>query len=341
MNQLISAIRIATNRLFLLFVFTAIGWTSGPSLAAAKVTRLEISSKTAYGSFVPGDYVRWEGRIVGELSPTSEIIPDLDKAARNPNGMVVYSSRVTLLMPAEPAKGNGALLLDIPNRGRPISHSLYNSPRDLPIALGPLLDEGTGFLEDQGYTIVSVAWELGQGADLPTFDNGDGKTHYVEGVGFAIVRDTADFLATASVDSTGQANPVAGIISRTLAVGYSQTGRFLKSALLHGFNMVDNRRVFAGMHILGGAAGQLPILRSGTGPDPIGIPTFADPEFRGVNEEPLAIAEIIARARAKRDPATDRDCKHDNGLLQPPCLAGAYWKRRHSGSSHPCERPNL
>jgi hypothetical protein len=48
-------------------------------------------------------------------------------------------------------------------------------------------------------------WELGHGADLPNFDDADGKTHYIEGVGFAIVRDTANFLATASADSTGQA----------------------------------------------------------------------------------------------------------------------------------------
>ena len=37
--------------------------------AAAKVTKLEISSKDDFGTFKPGDYVWWQGRITGELSP--------------------------------------------------------------------------------------------------------------------------------------------------------------------------------------------------------------------------------------------------------------------------------
>jgi len=42
-----------------------------------------------------------------------------------------------------------------------------------------------------------VYWELGQGADLPSLVDAEGKTRYVEGAGFAIVRDAADFLAAA------------------------------------------------------------------------------------------------------------------------------------------------
>jgi hypothetical protein len=71
-----------------------------PSAALAKVTRLEITAKQPDGSFQAGDYVRWEGRIHGELSPAAEAIPDLDKPARNTNGMVEYAARIILLMPA-------------------------------------------------------------------------------------------------------------------------------------------------------------------------------------------------------------------------------------------------
>jgi hypothetical protein len=60
------------------------------SAARAKVTKLEITSKQPYGAFQSGDYVRWDGRIVGELEPTESLIPDLDKATRNANGMVEY-----------------------------------------------------------------------------------------------------------------------------------------------------------------------------------------------------------------------------------------------------------
>ena len=48
-----------------------------PSSADAKLLRLEIASKQDYGSFRPGEFVMWEGRVVGELRPT-EKIPDLD-----------------------------------------------------------------------------------------------------------------------------------------------------------------------------------------------------------------------------------------------------------------------
>ena len=55
--------------------------------ADAKVTKLEIASQQSYGTFVPGEYVWWQGKISGELSPT-EKIPDIDKAAKNAHGMV-------------------------------------------------------------------------------------------------------------------------------------------------------------------------------------------------------------------------------------------------------------
>ncbi|HEY0908864.1 MAG TPA: hypothetical protein VGD75_01375, partial [Bradyrhizobium sp.] len=45
--------------------------------ANAKVTKLEISSQQSYGTFKPGEYVWWQGKISGELAP-SEKIPDLD-----------------------------------------------------------------------------------------------------------------------------------------------------------------------------------------------------------------------------------------------------------------------
>jgi hypothetical protein len=99
--------------------------------AIAKVVRMERISVAPYGNFKPGEFVRWDVRVFGELSPSAEPIPDLDKAARNSRGMVEYATRTTLIMPVEALRGNGALLLDVPNRGRPISLSLFNSPRNV------------------------------------------------------------------------------------------------------------------------------------------------------------------------------------------------------------------
>ena len=263
--------------------------------AAAEVTRLEITSKAPYGTFRAGEYVLWKGKVHGELAPT-EAIPDLDKATRNARGKVDYAASIVLLMPADMSKANGTLIVDIPNRGRVYGIALYNGPREEPFESGRL-DQGTGFLQDQGFALAEVSWELGQGAELPSFAGPDGKPRYVEGVGFAIVRDTADFLAR----NAGDANPLRGAVKHTLASGKSQSGRFLKTLLLNGFNRVGDRRVFDGMHVFVSGSGLLPILQSSAGPKSSGdaSPSFADPQFRGVHEGPLTIGEIVAKLAAR------------------------------------------
>jgi hypothetical protein len=226
----------------------------GFSVAAnAKVTKLEIASKESYGAFRPGEFVFWQGRIIGELRPT-EAIPDIDKAPRDAKGMVEYSAKISLIFPKNPKDGNGALLVDIPNRGRPYGQALYNTPRDEPFEAGTF-EVGTGFLQDHGFALAEVQWELGQGADLPSFTDSSGQKRFVEGVGFAIVRDAADFLAHAPVDTTGTANPLHGAIKRILAAGKSQSGRYIKTFLLNGFDIVEGRRLFDGMHVFVSGAG--------------------------------------------------------------------------------------
>jgi hypothetical protein len=268
-------------------------------IARAEVTRLEITSKKPYGTFRSGDYVIWEGKLHGELSP-QEAIPGLDKAKRNAQGRVEYATRIVLIMPGEPRRGNGTLLVDVPNRGKAYAQALYNSPRDEPFTSGTF-EQGTGFLQDRGYSIAEVYWELGQGAELPSFVEADGRTRYVEGVGFAMFRDAADFLAHASADAAGTPNPLKGSVSRVIASGKSQTGRYLKTFLLNGFNMAGGRRVFDGMHVFVSGAGLLPIMQTTTGPESSANrgPSYANPEFRGVHEDPLTIGDIIARVEKR------------------------------------------
>jgi hypothetical protein len=272
--------------------------------ADAKVVRLEIASMQSYGTFRPGEFLFWEGRVVGELQP-AEKIPDIEKAPRNPNGLVEYSAKIALIFPKNPESGNGVLLVDIPNRGRPYAQALYNSPRDEPFEAGTF-EVGTGFLQDRGFAIAEVQWELGQGAELPSFTDSVGQKRFVEGVGFAIVRDAADFLAHATSDTTGAANPLHGTVKRTLAAGKSQSGRYLKTFLLNGFNIAEGRSVFDGMHIFVSGAGMLPIMQSGTGPQSSAsvIPTFANPEVRGVNEDVLTIGDVSKSlaARGEKSP---------------------------------------
>ncbi|SDS87715.1 alpha/beta hydrolase domain-containing protein [Bradyrhizobium canariense] len=279
-------------------LIAALGYGIGfPTPAAAKLTRLEITSQQSYGTFKPGEFVWWQGRITGELQPT-EKIPDLDKAAKNARGMVEYSAKISLIFPKNPKDGNGTLLVDIPNRGRVYAQALYNSPRDEPFESGTN-DVGTGFLQDHGFATAEVQWEMGQGADLPTFIDSSEQKHFIEGVGFAIVRDAADFLKNATADTAGTANPLHGAIKHALASGKSQSGRYLKTFLYNGFNMAEGRRVFDGMHVFVSGAGMLPIMQSSTGPQSsaTGAPDFANPEFPGVHNGVLTIGEIIKHVK--------------------------------------------
>jgi len=55
------------------------------------------------------------------------------------------------------------------------------------------------------------------------------------------------------------------------------------------------------MHVIMSAAGMLPIMQSTAGPQSsaTGVPTFANPEFRGVNEEVLTIGDVIKHVRVR------------------------------------------
>src|ERR1700756_2466740 len=92
--------------------------------AQARVTRLEIlrtepfAGGEAFGTV--GAYEKVVGRFHGELDPAhplNAIIVDLDKAPRNAAGRVEYASDFFILRPVDLAKGNGALLYDVNNRG--------------------------------------------------------------------------------------------------------------------------------------------------------------------------------------------------------------------------------
>lgn len=261
----------------------------------AEVTRLDITSKRTFGQFASGENVLWEGRIHGDLSP-AENIPGLDKPVRNDRGRVEYAAKVTLIFPSDPSRGNGTLLVDVPNRGKPYAIALYNSPRAEPFQSGTL-EQGTGFLQDRGFSVAEITWELGQGAELPSFVDADGKKRFVEGVGFAIFRDAAAFLARSNAPD----NPLRGSVKHLIATGKSQSGRFLKSFLAHGFNRVDGRPLFEGMHVFVAAAGQLPIMTTGTGPESSSnaIPTWQNKDLRGYIEEPTAISDVLANVEKR------------------------------------------
>ena len=128
------------------------------------VTRLEIETQGPYAdgqSFSEvGAYEHLAGTAhfaVNPDHPANLAINDLDLAPRDTGGQVSFSADFQILKPMSAQKGNGRLLLDVPNRGRPRSMKVFNNSPDSPAGI---VDEpGNGFLMRLGYTVVWCGWQ--------------------------------------------------------------------------------------------------------------------------------------------------------------------------------------
>ena len=115
-----------------------------------------------------GPYERITARATIALNPSDDrnaVITDLAQAPRNPDGKVEATADVVILRPADPTRGNGTLLLDVPNRGRKLAPQLFdNSSQPGANNAQSADDAGIGFLHRQGYTMVWVGWQ----GDIPS-----------------------------------------------------------------------------------------------------------------------------------------------------------------------------
>lgn len=136
-----------------------LGWVSAP--LQARVTRVEIESRTdvlpgkSFGD--SGAYERLSGTIyysVGVDNPHNARIVDLRNAVNLRNGEVEFSANFVAFQPKDPHKGNGSLLLEVPNRGRPHIIALVDGG-DADLSR----DAGDAWLLRKGFTIVSVGWQ--------------------------------------------------------------------------------------------------------------------------------------------------------------------------------------
>jgi hypothetical protein len=132
--------------------------------AQARVTKIEIlrtepfAGGEVFGAV--GAYQKVVGRFYGELDPKAPldaVIVDLDKAPRNARGHVEYSADFYILRPADLARGNGALLYDVNNRGNKRALIQFNSapPSNDPSAPA---QAGNGFLMREGFSVVWSGW---------------------------------------------------------------------------------------------------------------------------------------------------------------------------------------
>ena len=130
-------------------------------MVQARVTRVEIASRVdvlggkAFGE--TGSYERITGRVYFSLSvanPHNRRIVDLDKAVNLKDGEVEFSADFVAIRPKDASKGNGSMLLEVPNRGRPRITGLVDGG-DWDVSH----DAGDGWLLRNGFTIVSLGWQ--------------------------------------------------------------------------------------------------------------------------------------------------------------------------------------
>lgn len=144
--------------------------------ATAAVTRLEVRERVPYAggkSFGPvGAYEQLRGKVYFSVDPNAKAnrpVVDLERAPRNARGEVEFAADFELLVPADPAKGNGTLLYDVNNRGGKTALGMFNGGAD-------------DFLMRKGYLLAWSGWigELQPGGGrmrlfAPTARDRDGR----------------------------------------------------------------------------------------------------------------------------------------------------------------------
>lgn len=176
--------RIAPAALLLL-LFTA---PASAELVALDVhTREPFAAGKEFG--MTGAYEKLVGVArfaVDPAHPRNRAVVDLNLAPRNAAGKVEFAADVFILKPKDPARGNGAILYDVNNRGNKLALGFFNDARGSNDP-STVADAGNGFLFRRGYTVVWCGWigELLPGGGrlllAPPVATDDGKP--IEGMG--------------------------------------------------------------------------------------------------------------------------------------------------------------
>lgn len=106
-----------------------------------------------------GPYERLLGMAHFAIDPNEKDLPficDLEFAPRNADGLVEFKAVIDLVKPVDMSKSNGKLLFDFSNRGGRGAFTRLNDGG------GDYTKDncaGNGFLNRQGYTVVTVGWQ--------------------------------------------------------------------------------------------------------------------------------------------------------------------------------------
>jgi alpha/beta hydrolase family protein len=165
-----------------------------PAVSRAEVMRVDIQRREdilggkTFGA--AGAYEKLVGRAYFAVDPTNphnKIIVDLDKAPRNAQGKVEFSSDLYIIKPKDPSRGNGVVFFDIVNRGGKGLLGVFSRASR---SADPTTEAefGDAYLLREGYTLVAVGWQfdiestrglVGMQAPIAT-DNGKPITGWVK-----------------------------------------------------------------------------------------------------------------------------------------------------------------
>ena len=133
----------------------------------AEVERIEITLEQPVAggkSFgLAGPYEKLAGKVHFSLDPkdpANHRIVDLNKAPIGPNGRVRFSSDIYILKPVDSKRGNGAALLEVPNRGGKAIVRYFNRGAERTFDPTSEAALGDGFLLRRGFTLVWVGWQF-------------------------------------------------------------------------------------------------------------------------------------------------------------------------------------
>ncbi|MFW6175276.1 MAG: alpha/beta hydrolase domain-containing protein [Acidobacteriota bacterium] len=137
-----------------------------PGAARAEVVGLDVTRREpvadgkAWG--LAGPYEKLAGTVrfaVDPEHPANRRIVDLDLAPRGEDGRVHFRADVYVLRPADPEKGNGALLLEVPNRGGKAIVRYFGRGAARTFDPTDASDFGDAFLLERGFTLAWVGWQ--------------------------------------------------------------------------------------------------------------------------------------------------------------------------------------
>ncbi len=144
-----------------LLLLIALLW---PALSFAELVRVEVKERVPFaagqGFGRTGSYELVEGRLFFEADPKDPAnarIADLSLAPTNGRGRIEFWADFTLLMPADPSRGNGCLLYDVHNRGNKLALWTFNDAERSNVPRGAE-HAGHGFLMREGYSVLWTGW---------------------------------------------------------------------------------------------------------------------------------------------------------------------------------------